>query len=690
MNEDPRVQIHQMLHGYTDGHGLLASSLKLSARDSRNVLVLSDISGSGAKVDSGGYLTGYPLLESGYYALARTWAAPELPRPGCVWTHTLLIDFTSLANLTYLTGLNALMRRPLGNDQQSYGVPIDYFPPSRSLGLSAKNLDRATALIAALYEQSSGPIVAFREHDVDVDLISLAIWEQQWPRLRRAFRFCTLATSDRSSELAPFDLQLLPERASFILSKFRETVEALPLDSKIGGWLGDAMNDLASPNSTGLRVFGRKIGGETGAGRGDFKTLCWLHVLSLESENHPASINAAVQRIKSGGLIAESDIAKTFLATLFLKNLSDLNDASTLWLIEHLDRLDDRTFDEFSSNLAAHAWSVLSLDLIRVAMASRNFTNSGRRLMELVEALSLDAIFAILSSSEDALEHFVLEVRGDVFINPEFWRRVPDISLAIEDAVRKMVDIDQAFNALLLASRPDLAPAAFSIFGNFTLLSALSQSCNKGTTSLEERRSWLLVGLSDTSSVAEAFTRAKAWDRRLLAEISRLIAPEIIPNEYGVDPWLIAYRASAGLISPNDQMYLSSYLLNRALSGASKSPQELLSLTFEVVYVQAASNSLTEEAWRVLEYRLPWSFFWYDWDRCVRIRNAIVDLHVGSELPPTSFIGLTNKLDLFRQLVETAARDKRGRKYLQRVAEQLARLSEPNSGDKRKLIELAI
>jgi hypothetical protein len=63
-----------------------------------------------------GYLTGYPLTESGYYAFARTWPAPEMPRPGCVWTHTILIEFSDIPSLQSAIGLLGLFRRPRGKD----------------------------------------------------------------------------------------------------------------------------------------------------------------------------------------------------------------------------------------------------------------------------------------------------------------------------------------------------------------------------------------------------------------------------------------------------------------------------------------------------------------------------------------------------------------------------------------------
>src|ERR1700733_7049151 len=93
------IKVEQTLHGYSEGHRLIAGSVKLGQQDARTMLVLSDASGSGTRIPTDGYLTGYPLVGAGKYVLARTWSAPEMSRPGCVWTHSLLIDFADLARL---------------------------------------------------------------------------------------------------------------------------------------------------------------------------------------------------------------------------------------------------------------------------------------------------------------------------------------------------------------------------------------------------------------------------------------------------------------------------------------------------------------------------------------------------------------------------------------------------------------
>ena len=106
------LAVHQTLHGYSDGHRLISGSLPLSAAEARIVVVMSDLSGPGVKADPSGYLTGYPLKGAGKYVLARTWAAPEMPRPGCVWTHSIIVDNADLAAMTSAAALVAAFRRP--------------------------------------------------------------------------------------------------------------------------------------------------------------------------------------------------------------------------------------------------------------------------------------------------------------------------------------------------------------------------------------------------------------------------------------------------------------------------------------------------------------------------------------------------------------------------------------------------
>src|SRR6266576_4583948 len=105
-------EVHQFLHGYSDGHRLIEGSVKLPSDLARLMLKMSDLSGSSVVSGFERYITGYPLESVKAYALAMTWYASEMPRPGCVWTHTIALRVETLASISSLVSLKKLFRRP--------------------------------------------------------------------------------------------------------------------------------------------------------------------------------------------------------------------------------------------------------------------------------------------------------------------------------------------------------------------------------------------------------------------------------------------------------------------------------------------------------------------------------------------------------------------------------------------------
>ena len=68
------MKIHQTIHGYSEGHILLASSIStLTQRDRKKMAVLSDWDEYARKEDDSSYITAYPLPDSPYYVIAKTW-----------------------------------------------------------------------------------------------------------------------------------------------------------------------------------------------------------------------------------------------------------------------------------------------------------------------------------------------------------------------------------------------------------------------------------------------------------------------------------------------------------------------------------------------------------------------------------------------------------------------------------------
>ena len=120
------MKIHQTLHGYSEGHILLASSIStLTQRDRKKMAVLSDWDEYARKEDDSSYITAYPLPDSPYYVIAKTWYANEMERPGCVWTHSLLLDISEGSDFFDYRALFFAFVRPQRDKYTYYNKPLD-------------------------------------------------------------------------------------------------------------------------------------------------------------------------------------------------------------------------------------------------------------------------------------------------------------------------------------------------------------------------------------------------------------------------------------------------------------------------------------------------------------------------------------------------------------------------------------
>lgn len=114
-----------MLHGYNQGHNYIQGSIVLdSSHDMHKIAMLSDWSEYVDGKDYS-YLTCYPLDESDFYVIAKTWYASEMSRPGCVWTHSLLIRKEELVYISDFLQLQSYFAHPSATTDYSSKIIYD-------------------------------------------------------------------------------------------------------------------------------------------------------------------------------------------------------------------------------------------------------------------------------------------------------------------------------------------------------------------------------------------------------------------------------------------------------------------------------------------------------------------------------------------------------------------------------------
>lgn len=250
------IAVQQTLHGYERGHHLLAGSLALTALAARRLQIATDLSGPAIVRGFENYLTGFALDDS-FYAIARTWYADEMPRPGCVWTHTLLVRVRDVPQVRHLASFLPYFRRPtLGESLEAYTRPLSVDVAARSGG-SVITDDRAQAMIAALYSSANRSVVVPAAAAGDFDALALALWQLHPTWLRRTFSFCTGALSLAAAETAR-DLLVIPD--SLVRRLRNDTVIVVATSSEPSPWIRVITEQLAWPNARPhLRFFASDV-----------------------------------------------------------------------------------------------------------------------------------------------------------------------------------------------------------------------------------------------------------------------------------------------------------------------------------------------------------------------------------------------------------------------------------------------
>jgi len=633
------------------------------------MLVMSDVSGPGIASLGLPYLTGYPLVESGLYALARTWPAPEMSRPGCVWTHTLLIGFADLAMLMAPSMIAELLQRPMSKTPlDTYAADVVIEGEEEHLvgrSLSPEASLWFARLASAVYDHPGGQVWARRTEGRDADDAVLQLWDQQWPRLKRSFRFCTLTSRDRSQEGMPFDLQLVPGSKSSSHLRFSSTMEGFEAISiSTDPWLDDLLHDAQLPQASTLRQFLRKLGADMLGGREAMQPFCSLHA-ALEATDTDG-VRDAVHRVEASPIFSTSDLAKSIVVQAAMADLSSVDDQVLNFIIDNFSLLPEAAVRDKQGSFALMLWERDPRQLIDLSNDSRVEVRDAIRAGAVsISGAALVSQLPLVSDLAEQLLNF-LPAAAEV---PQFWA---SSQLLPSTAARAGIELskDAVLRAMMLGLRePAAIRTALHAVGSPATLMYL-QRVMGSTTIDDQTRLWLRYACADTNAVAQFLVTVSVPSRELLLLLAEALKPDAVPNEVGADPWYFALQALAAA-EGRLPFELQVYGFRRALGRTSRSVEELLKLTFEQLHLSAESGKFPEDQWRLFEGSLPWAPFRQEWDKAIRLRRAVArkcaDLHMRAE----GLVQLVRSDELFLQLLAEIWDLWGGSRYLRSVSEAL-------------------
>jgi GTPase-associated protein 1, N-terminal domain type 1 len=624
-------EIEQALFGYRDGHHLLAGSVNFPPGVRQFLATVTDGSGPESTEGFEKSYTGLPIPRTSYYALFCTWPAPEMPRPGCVWSHVLLIDFKTLGIIPELTPLRRLYMRPTSiTDFQAYEESLALPDIDKLGGLTVGNqIARAAHLVNALYAQPTKSIVILAEANREWQKTVFAVWSQQWPSLRARFSFSTGSWGDRRLAGVPFDLQIAPSRSRRLWGRAEsptavlDYVDGPSLTARIA-WVDVALDDLSRRGTHTLRRFLRTYAIDVEPSRRSFARI--------------ASFFAAIQGRRPASPLEQL----AHLGELF-PSASDAGSLKREWLCKLVENADSdnrdgnwaaiyflvkankpEAFENVGFNFNEHiqdVWQRKRADLLALIRDVPDGARTNELLDALADILTPHHIAGLWSEQSMALRRIVSR-RPALLAHPAAWVVSHDAQLALWETIRAVTDDPQMWGEICGA-----------------MLAAGATLREKETAGLAGP--WLKQGLlkwmrSDTFRLP-----SHAWREALQQPLREVLAEPSVPSALlGLIAWILPNAETREIAGDREDVQLLAKDVNGTLPQALVIPTLfwlvtiglktkgeagflILSKAFFPVYDSVARSNYLGEAWDILAPVLPEALFGFDWDRCNRLRRGL-------------------------------------------------------------------
>jgi len=655
------TSIHQAVHGYRDGHRLLSCSTPLGPDAGRAMLVMSDMSGPSMQPGFDEYLTGYLLAGTEYFVFAKTWYAPEMQRPGCVWTHSLLVPRAEVASMS-TAPLVASFRRPqVDGVDAAATTPVvidkDATVERADDGFADKGL--AATLIGAVLGQFR-PVIVLADTATQFEAAFLRLWEDLWPAERARFSFCTGALMPRANAGALLDLQAVPR--AIPMSQFRKSASAaLVLDprtpSKPEDWV-DLILD--------------------GAVRGDATFRSWLEAAAgADASRSVVPILAPV----FGAWHAPGSSARSALASLL--NAKDLDTGTRSRLIGmvfyrantesgaagrrellhdicgHRDNdlaaiatvLEDQTRRLFEDSRGEGVALVLSL-------LGDELTYTGDRVLRAAVLLLQPGDLEFLGDAHAPYLPTIVGANRYLASSPVLWSRSGSRSGEILSQLDGMDLNDEQRAAIVdavLSSGRDSSVDALIRFGGKTAIFRGLSAIASGQIQLSWP--WRSALVSQRDTVLEWLESLSTPSLVQLELGSRFVSPKAKESRL-VTVWK-AGTVNNGLIAPRVAAFgLTLAFWERNVT----SP--LFAACFQPTYDAAGSSCLEFDEWEWVREYAPPSSYWRDWDKCERLANATARLFEEQSASLETVFRIVHSRPAVRKLANVLHDDRDTRPYL--------------------------
>lgn len=697
MNNDQHITLHQVLHGYSDGHRLLRSSLELSKEAQRTMLVQSDMSGPSMTEGFTEYLSGYYLPSDKYYVFAKTWFAPEMDRPGCVWTHSLLIGYKQLQKINNINLLTNQFIRPKQDLYHSYDQQL-FVSPNDTTQLKIIKKEFHTEIlnkfILMLFknQREITPCVLAANASTEYEKEILGIWSMLWPKAKSSFSFSSGSLAPRIIHNKPFVLQISPRKISNQFSRYHTNIKILedrPTTGSYPDWVRSASNHLISitdkrqhkPYWAYANIFSASIF--------DFKQLIEISLykesladknLSIDdlievlykrypSPNEGTLIKLAlfspdyVEYISDKDIKIKFSIVRSIVTTLRFemfpsKQIGMINWAKIIW-----QSTDRKTRSDLLNELVDMDLNKLGLELLKELASMINTSD----LIDL-SRYNQELIFTFVSLNP------AIAAEKIFWSNPKY-DQVELLSIFAKSQFITEENKIAVINSILESGANWLLNPLCDYFGDLTSVAILQWLNGKNNFIPNDNKALQNIVSKFPDKCLEFLSFQEHTRPHLIALIANILNPKSnIVKKYGPALWLKAIESIKNYNFESESsenliiVEISQFLLSYAFINPDSDSDKLAAFSFPIIHNELLLGTLDYKFWRRIAPALPHVSWYASWDKCEQLRLGLVDQFIKNKWSLSEFLECTKEPKLFRLVLRSALSKYKNKKFIRTLS----------------------
>ena len=641
------TEIQQALFGYSNGHHLLMSSDRFSSSELKVIEPLSDISGNFISDEFDGYLTGYNLKSKNCYVLSKTWYAKEMQRPGCVWTHALLIPFdetmqSQFSNLDF----NKCFKRPNINDvnwKEYYATPIVLEKNICNNDFAELENGMVTLSESLLYllVNDYSPIIITEEKCSIYNDILINLIKNYGINFFKDISFCTGSFTNRKYNGEYFSLQIVPQSISRSVWRTKEKNRIIDTKKIFNSIKVDNYN---INNLEYAKEFILSLSNVEFTRRalmfGLFYTKNTINTKEFSLKQLMSSAQQYFDNIETLREIAENAFAKFFIngnidinKKIFMEFCSvDLD------IINWELNIVERKLPQFINNFFDLNKNIIYNTCEELIEVKAN--RLGEKILKLIAIrLEYEDINYFIKNNYKAAKVFIY-MNCSLAAEDDIWKKEYDVQCDVLKIIEKIqignfnTDMN-LYKRILIAifetSTEDIINIIYKTFGEYAIRVFFEWSVL--VSNLEKIKRWVPICKYNIELSISEITNIHSKDIFSLV-INNLDPYDKNIQKVSIKVWerLFKEYCKEPLNNYECKQIFAQFILPVILQSKKNYPEEIVYFAFSTVHKILAEDKMPYSRWIKLSQLLPEVPCHKEWDKCKRLRKAAKKMNCKLEL----------------------------------------------------------